>query len=99
MEYKAKVQLIVNPTLRGGSGALRSLVVSGTRMYRVMSMQSGYPNTVGKKVGERSDGMIVLECKRGRKHTYPPTLPENLELVRLPLARPGEKRVSSNTVL
>ena len=53
-----------------------------------MSTQSRYPNTVGKKVGERSDGMIVLEFKRGRKRAY---LPENLELVRLPLARLGEK--------
>jgi len=43
---------------------------------------------MGKKVGERSDGMIVLEFKRGRKRTY---LPKNFELVRLPLARPGEK--------
>jgi len=43
---------------------------------------------MGKKVGGRSDGRIVLEFKRGRKCTYHPN---NLELVRLPQARPGEK--------
>jgi len=53
-------------------------------------VQSHYPNTVGKKVRERSDGRVVLEFKRGRKHAY---LPKNLELVRLPQARPGEKGV------
>jgi len=60
-------------------------------MYRVVSAHTHYPLAVGKKVGERRDGMTVLEFKRGKKRAY---LPENIELVRpLPSRRvqPGEK--------
>jgi len=60
-------------------------------MYWVVLAHTCYPLAIGKKVGERRDGMTVLEFKRGKKLAY---LPKNLELVRLLPMRcmgPGEK--------
>jgi len=54
----------------------------------VRSTHTRYPNAVGKKVGVRCDGMVILEFKRKKKRAY---LPQNLELLRPPVVGLGER--------
>jgi len=92
------VQDIVERTIKqrcpegyAGSSAGNGTV---TRMYRVTSPHSRYPNAVGEKVGDRRDGRVVLRFKKGRQRAY---LPKNLELVRLFECQPGEKGARRTT--